>query len=124
VAVATRTKPWTLEELHRLPDDGNKYELVDGELFVTPAPSPSHEEVIAILARRIDRYVERWGLGRVYAARAVVQALGSQVEPDIMVRPAPVLSSEDWAKLPVPIFAIEVASRSTRRRDPVTARGR
>jgi hypothetical protein len=30
-----------LEQLHRLPDDGNKYELVRGELFVTPAPSPT-----------------------------------------------------------------------------------
>jgi Uma2 family endonuclease len=116
VDVSTETKPWTLEELHRLPDDGNKYELVYGELFVTPAPSPSHEEVIAILVRMLDRYVERWNLGRVYTARAVVRALESEVEPDIMVRPiaSPI---EDWAKLPVPILVIEIAAKSTRRRD-------
>lgn len=37
---AQQTKRWTLAELHRLPDDdGNKYEVVHGELFVTPAPN-------------------------------------------------------------------------------------
>src|SRR3954471_23794039 len=66
MGVSTETTPWTLEELHRLPDDGNKYELVYGELFVTPAPSPSHEELIAILVHRLVGYVERWNLGRVH----------------------------------------------------------
>lgn len=33
MAMATTRKVWTLEELHSLPDDGNKYELVHGELF-------------------------------------------------------------------------------------------
>lgn len=37
MAVSLATKRWTLRELHSLPDDGNKYELVNGELFVTPA---------------------------------------------------------------------------------------
>jgi hypothetical protein len=31
------TEPWTVEQLDRLPDDGNRYEVLDGELFVTPA---------------------------------------------------------------------------------------
>ena len=116
MGMATQTSSWTLAELHRLPDDGNKYELVYGELFVTPPPSPSHEEIIAILLPLVIRYVERWKLGRVYTARAVVRALESEVEPDIMVRSiAP--STEDWTKLPIPMFVIETASKSTRRRD-------
>ena len=41
--MATRTRRWTLADLERLPDDGNKYELVRGELFVTPGPTPGHE---------------------------------------------------------------------------------
>jgi hypothetical protein len=36
MSMVTSRKVWTLEELHSLPDDGNKYELVRGELFVTP----------------------------------------------------------------------------------------
>ena len=116
VGMATETRPWTLEDLHRLPDDGNKYELVYGELFVTPPPSPSHEEIDAILLRLLIPYVERWKLGRVYTARAVIRAVESEVEPDLMVRPVGP-SMEDWTMLPLPIFIIETSSRSTRRRD-------
>lgn len=47
--MALSTSAWTLAELDRLPDDGNKYELVDGELFVTPAPSPAHEQLASVL---------------------------------------------------------------------------
>jgi len=39
MVMATETKQWTLAEFHRLPDDGNRYELVRGTLFVTPAPA-------------------------------------------------------------------------------------
>jgi hypothetical protein len=42
----------TLGELHRLPEDGNKYEVVRGELFVTPAPSVRHEPIVDVLAMR------------------------------------------------------------------------
>jgi hypothetical protein len=46
IPVPTKTKVWTLEELHSLPDDGNKYELMHGELFVTPPPTVSHEDSV------------------------------------------------------------------------------
>lgn len=116
MGMATETKPWTTEELQRLPDDGNTYELVYGELFVTPPPSPSHEEINAILVHLLVPYVERWKLGRVYSSRAVIRALESEVEPDVMVRPiAP--ATEDWTQLPKPLLIVETASRSTRRRD-------
>jgi Uma2 family endonuclease len=59
---AQQTKRWTLAELHRLPeDDGNTYEVVHGELFVTPPPTVDHETVAARLVRVLDPYVERHG---------------------------------------------------------------
>jgi Uma2 family endonuclease len=61
--MATVTKQWTLEEVHSLPDDGNKYELVRGELFVTPPPIDPHETIGARLARLLDPYVEKEKLG-------------------------------------------------------------
>jgi len=76
---------WTLEELHRLPDDGNKYELVRGELFVTPAPSLAHERLAVVLSDMLGDYVRRAGIGRVFRPRAVVRFRGSEVEPDVMV---------------------------------------
>jgi Uma2 family endonuclease len=107
---------WTLEELHRLPDDGNKYELVRGELFVTPAPSAAHERLAVVLTEILTDYARRENLGRVFHPRAVVRFQGSEVEPDIMVREwttAPV----DWAEQPVPILVVEILSDITRRRD-------
>ena len=113
--VATEVKKWTLEELHSLPDDGNRYELVRGELFVTPAPGDNHETVASRLTRILDPYVESNGLGFVYRPRAVIQFEGSQVEPDLMVRQEN--PGSDWAKAPIPVLVVEILSRSTRRRD-------
>ena len=86
VRMLEATRPWTLKELHRLPDDGNKYELVRGELFVTPPPSTGHEDVLARLSRILDPYVAEQGLGYAYHPRSVMQFEGSEVEPDLMVR--------------------------------------
>jgi Uma2 family endonuclease len=114
--MAAATRQWTLDELHRLPDDGNKYELVRGELFVTPSPTVYHENLCADLCALLVPYVKQWTLGRMHRPRAVVRASGSEVEPDLMVRP---ISTEprDWAKLPLPLLVVEVLSSSTRRRD-------
>ncbi len=77
--MTTAIKRWTLEEVHSLPDDGNKYELVRGELFVTPPPSVTHEEILSRLTSVLAPYVEANGLGAVYHPRAVVRFEGSEV---------------------------------------------
>ena len=115
--MAPATKHWTLDELHSLPDDGNKYELIHGELFVTPAPAPTHETILARLRRALEPYVVANDLGLVFSPRSVVQVRGSEVEPDLMVRTAPKPLPRDWAKWPVPILIVEVNSPTTRRRD-------
>lgn len=112
-----QTKAWTLEEFHALPDDGNKYELVRGELFVTPAPSVDHEELVSALHRIIEPYVLRHGLGKVYRPRAVIRASGSEVEPDLMVRPLNTRRPDRWEDMPLPILVVEILSDSTRQRD-------
>lgn len=118
MAMSMPAKAWTLEELHRLPDDGNKYELIRGELYVTPPPSVDHEEVLARLSAILTGYVERHGVGRVYRPRAVIRFEGSEAEPDLMVR---VVSSgihgNAWEALPPPVLVVEALSPTTRRRD-------
>ena len=113
---------WTLADLDRLPDDGNRYELVDGELFVTPPPSYDHEDVLAVLSALLTAYVARHRLGRVYHPRAVVEAAGSRAEPDLMVRPVPATRPRSWGSSPVPTLVVENLSESTRRRDQVEKR--
>ncbi len=117
MSMAATTKHWTLEELHSLPDDGNKYELVHGELFVTPAPAPRHESVLQRLTHTLEPYVTTHGLGDIYHPRSVVRVKGSEVEPDLMVRTHPSNDDVPWEEWPVPILVVEVISDSTRRRD-------
>ena len=115
-------KQWTLEEVHSLPDDGNKYELVRGELFVTPPPTYTHDTVAARLLRLLGPYVEEHGLGLVYVPRAVMRFQGSEVEPDLMVRALHPGEHPDWDDAPIPILIVEILSPSTRRRDQVKKR--
>ena len=112
-----QTPKWTLRELHRLPDDGNKYELVRGELFVTPAPSREHEELAARLARTLDVYAAKHRLGLVYRPRAIIRIGESEVEPDLMVRPASPGPPSGWEDAPLPWLVVEILSDTTRRRD-------
>ena len=120
--MAASTKSWTLEELHRLPDDGNKYELVRGELFVTPPPTLAHETILSRLARLLDPYVAAHGLGLVYHPRSVVRFHGSEVEPDLLVRHPPIRADANWDTAAVPSLVVEVLSDSTRRRDRIQKR--
>ena len=115
--MATATKKWTLEELHSLPDDGNKYELVRGELFVTPPPTDPHETIAARLSALMVAYVEKEKLGYVYHPKAVMRFAGSEVEPDLMVRQPNANADPTWDNAPTPILVVEVFSPSTRRRD-------
>lgn len=120
IAVATQVRKWTLEEVHRLPDDGNKYELVRGELFVTPPPGDEHETIAARLSAILTPYVMANTLGLVYHPKAVMRFDDSEVEPDLMVRqlhPNRQKNDKDWNTAPIPLLVVEILSAYTRRRD-------
>ena len=65
---ATLTKPMTADELLVMPDDGNRYELVGGELLMAPPPGSEHGEVTMNLAAPLFQHVKKNRLGVVYAA--------------------------------------------------------
>jgi Uma2 family endonuclease len=115
--VMAATKLWTLEELDSLPEDGNTYELIRGELFVTPPPTDNHETIAARLTRILDPYVAAQGLGYVYRPRAVIRQQGSQLEPDLMVRQPQADRLARWEQAPLPLLVVEILSPYTRRRD-------
>ncbi len=48
-------RKWTVDDLAHLPDDGNRYELLNGELIVSPAPFPLHQRASRAIARILDR---------------------------------------------------------------------
>jgi len=121
--MATSTHRWTREDLDRLPDDdGNRYEIIDGELLVTPAPRPAHEIIIEELGWRLDAYCQRFEIGLAYRGNSAVVTPSSHVEPDIVVRRRVIRAPETWDEMPLPILVVEVLSESTRRNDLVKKR--
>ena len=54
----TATK-MTYDQYCLLPEDGNQYELFDGELVMTPSPTRKHQEILGKLYRRLAEYVDK-----------------------------------------------------------------
>ena len=113
------TRRWTVEEVLALPDDGNRYEVVDGELLVTPSPALRHEVALLELFRPLDAYVRRHKLGTVFVSRGDV-FLGATryVQPDLFFVPVPIHDlPEHWRDLVRPALVAEVLSASSARGD-------
>jgi len=83
----TRRYRWDYSDYARLPDDGNHYEVLDGELLVTPSPSPDHQRVLARLLMVLDDYVSRHGLGVVIPDVDLLFQTGQFLRPDILIVP-------------------------------------
>ena len=100
-----------------IPDDGKRYELLEGSLFVTPAPSPIHQRVSKRLQRQLEDYFEVRALAEVFNAPIdVILTSNDIVQPDIVV----VLRQEQVSKRGIeggPVLAVEVLSPSTRVHD-------
>ncbi|MBX3146467.1 MAG: Uma2 family endonuclease [Gemmatimonadales bacterium] len=115
---------WTRDNVLGLPDDGNRYELVDGELVVTPSPSGRHQLAVWTLYDLIKAYVREHGIGRAGTAPADLDLRAGQLlQPDLFVGAAiegraPV----EWNEWGVPLLVAEVLSPSTARHDRVTKR--
>jgi Uma2 family endonuclease len=63
--MAKRDVVLTYKDYEALPEDGRRYEIHDGELSVTPAPSPQHQMVSRNLFRILDGYVRARGIGEI-----------------------------------------------------------
>lgn len=115
---------WTAEMVRALPDDGKRYEVIDGELFVTPAPSWRHGDAVLGLVRRIDPYLREHRLGHLKIAPQDVEFdPRNMVEPDLFVVPLVngrrPLRWEDVRRL---LLAIEILSPTTARADRLRKR--
>ena len=110
---------WTAAAVRDLPDDGLRYELVDRELVVTPAPSWIHQRVVAGLFLRLGIYLSTSRVGLVSSSPADL-AFGEDeiLQPDLFVTPldaqAPIRSWTDVTRL---LLAIEIVSPGSARFD-------
>lgn len=75
----------TYEDYLRLPDDGKRYEVLEGELFVSPAPKTKHQIISGNLFAILHSHVRQRKLGRVLAAPTdVVLSRTNVVQPDLL----------------------------------------
>jgi len=116
---------YTRAHLRDIPDDGNRYELVRGELLVTPAPRPLHELVTSRLYRALYVYIEQGGLDLYLVSSRSELSWGDQdteVQPDMFVVPLEEFRTMDWDRLRHPLLVVEVLSPSSVRHDRFTKR--
>jgi Uma2 family endonuclease len=110
---------FTYEDLKLIPPDRNRYEIVDGELFVSPAPRTLHQIIVVNLLTTLNLYVRQHRLGRVFVAPYdVVLAPGTVLEPDVLFVSTSRLHNIGGDNLSgPPDLAVEVISESTKRLD-------
>lgn len=105
----------TYAQLCVLPEDRKRHELIDGEHFVTPAPTPKHQDIVGELYSLLSAYVKANSLGKVYIAPVdVVFEEHTVLEPDILF-----ISQARWGIVGedaihgAPELVVEVLSPST-----------
>ncbi|WP_428278708.1 Uma2 family endonuclease [Candidatus Palauibacter sp.] len=110
----------TWQDVQQMPDDGNRYEAIEGDLYMTPAPTTRHQRVSKRLQYALDRILERPGLGEIFVAPYGVEfpVTGEGVQPDI------VFVSRDRCEIiteagiaGAPDLVVEILSPSTAGRD-------
>ena len=110
---------WTAERALALPNDGSRYEVLDGELFVTPSPTWGHQSVLEAIHASLRAYVNAHRLGWTrFAPADIVFSPHRLLQPDLFVVPwrdgGPPRS---WTDVKSLLLAIEVLSPGTARAD-------
>lgn len=75
---------FTTADLELMPDDGKRYEIIDGELYVSSSPSWEHQEVSLAIAAALQEWSLRTKLGRTGATPGVIFSDDEAVIPDIV----------------------------------------
>lgn len=117
---------WTAAQVRELPDDGNRYEVVDGELLVTPAPTWNHQDAVVELLVALRAYCKSLGLGHAVVSPADVELdPATLVQPDVFVVPLNQgRRPKNWEDIQGLLLVVEVLSPSTARADRSVKRRR
>lgn len=115
---------WTAAEVRELPDDGNRYECIDGELLVTPSPRGLHQVAVREIFLALHPFVKAHTLDDMLWSPADIELLPTTlVQPDLFIaRPHEGARVRAWTDIATLLLAIEVLSPSTARYDRVVKR--
>lgn len=75
---------WTSADLMALPDDGKRYEIIDGELYMSRQPHWHHQRACVKICTALDTWSEQSGIGEVNFAPGVIFADDDDVAPDVV----------------------------------------
>jgi Uma2 family endonuclease len=121
VTALPRGRALTRRDLEQMPDDGHRYELIDGTLIVTPAPSRRHQRASLRLSLLLAASCPA-DLELLYAPFDVAVDEHTVLQPDLLVGRKVDFTEHD---LPTaPLLAVEILSPSTRRVDLTLKRSR
>jgi Uma2 family endonuclease len=123
MSIPTAVRRYTVDEVYAFPEDGNRYEVVHGELLVTPAPWLAHQAVVREFLLRLARYLETLGLERSLFPGPADIFWGDDVwvQPDLLVV-APEEITTDWRTCKTLRLIVEVLSPSSARADRLVKR--
>jgi len=113
---------YTAADLLDFPEDGNKYEVVHGELLVSPSPRRLHQRLVTRLLLHLGPYLTAHRLGEVYAGGDIQPAADTLVIPDLLVADLEAARLPTWQVATHPLLVVEVLSPSSRREDRFTKR--
>jgi Uma2 family endonuclease len=105
---------YTTEDLRRFPHDGNRYELLEGMLIVTPAPGSAHQIVLARLNATLVPYLGSTGLALAVLPGEIEIAPKTLLDPDLLVIPTRYKPGTPWTQMTGWWLAVEVFSRSSK----------
>lgn len=123
MGMALKLPQYTIDDLDRFPDNGNRYEVLDGTLLVTPAPSFGHQLVASRIQETLSAALQVPGHAYVVGPGAIAVPPRTQLQPDILVLPARFGPRIEWAKVTEHWLAVEVLSQSSRVYDREVKRG-
>ncbi len=105
---------YTADMVRALPEDGNRYEVVYGELLVTPAPRMWHEVVQRRLLTALDGYLRVHPVGEVLGSRGDISwGPDVLVSPDVFVVTMGEARTMDWSRVRDLLLVAEVLSPSS-----------
>ncbi|HET8648787.1 MAG TPA: Uma2 family endonuclease [Gemmatimonadales bacterium] len=109
---------WTATLVRALPDDGRRYELINGELVVTPAPRGIHQVAIAELMQRFHQALAGSAVHMLHSPADLALGEDEILQPDLFAyRTATGRVLSDWSDITALVLAIEVLSPSSARYD-------
>ena len=114
MGMALAVPRYSIDDLERMPEDGNRYEVLDGVLLVTPQPRRMHDIVVSRLFEGLIDLARKPRVANVFPSGAVELPPWTQLQPDLLVQPARFERETQWSKVTEHWLAVEVLSRGSR----------